>query len=326
MKRKYYFNIISLTLLLVQLINPVTTFAKNDYVNNDFCDEYYWSDISGINLNDNNGFSGVVKYICDEENGEFYLYFSFYDKNLNTQSNDKITIGITVTNKNSKQLICVDENGFTDDSSLGAEDFAQIYYSFEQASAIRKGGTLYVGFKLKNSEDKQQINYISCDYYFGDYIIHNLLTDVTMDMSKNSETKKDSASTASANDNSDSINDTLEYEKESQTEESSKFAGSGKYIQNDDKSEEKYESNEKSNSISDNGSYENNEKYQPQADEESTDTQEAQVYNYSSQHSLPAKIMIGVGTGIIALGVVCTATGIITSKKNPSNTDNTKEK
>lgn len=308
----------------MQLINPVTTFAKNDYVNNDFCDEYYWSDMSGINLNDNNGFSGVVKYICDEENGEFYLYFSFYDKNLNTQSNDKITIGITVTNKNSKHLICVDENGFTDDSSLGVEDFVQIHYSFEQASAIRRGGTLYVGFKLKNSEDKQLINYISCDYYFGDYIIHNLLTDVTMDMSKNSETKKTSASSSPANNNGDNSNETPEYEKEYQTEESTKFAGSGKYIPNDDKSEEKYESNETSNINSDNGSYGSNEKYQPQADDESTDTQEVEVFDYSSQHSLPAKIMIGAGAGIIALGVICTAAGVIVSRRNPSDTDNTK--
>lgn len=324
--RKYSLSIIILVLLLLHLSVPISAFAESDFVNNDFCEEYYWSDISGINLNDNNGFSGVVKYICDEENGEFYLYFSFYDKNLDSHSNEKITIGFTVENEYSKHLICVDENGFTDDSSVDAEDFAQIYYSFEQASAIRKGGTLFVGFKLKNSEDKQAKNYITCDYYFGEYIVHNLLTDVLLDMSKNTQTKKPSANTSAASQNgseSDVKNNNSQKENSKDiTDETTKFSGSGKYIQNDSKNEQKYEPEEKS--ASSNNSYDSSEKYQAQGGEENAETQ-AQVYNYSSQHSLPSKIMIGVGAGAITLGIICTVAGTRISKKNLTNTNSEEE-
>lgn len=323
MKTKCSLKFISLTLLVLQIANPFSAFAKSDFVENDFCEEYYWTEIKGINLDDNNGFSGVVKYICDEENGAFYLYFSFYDKNLNSQSSDKITIGITIENENSKHLICIDENGYTNDSSVDAEDTAKIYYSFDQASAIRKGGTLFVGFELKKSTDKQVKNYITCDYYFGDYIIHNLLTDIVLDMSKNTTTKKQSSTAASSYSAEEVYNeDSVSNKNNSQTDESTKFAGSGKYIQNDTGETEKYEPNKNANSDNDSDTAHSNEiseKYQPNSAEESTESQ-IQAYDYSSQHSQSTKIIAGVGAGLVAVGMICTAAGILTRKKRTSNT------
>ena len=76
--RKYSLSIIFLVLLLLHLSVPISAFAESDFVNNDFCEEYYWSDISGINLNDNNGFSGVVKYICDELCSSHFSFFFAY--------------------------------------------------------------------------------------------------------------------------------------------------------------------------------------------------------------------------------------------------------
>lgn len=165
------------------LLTPTTAFSLDDsYIHNEFNEEYYWSSVKANAVGDGNEFSGIIKHIEDVENGCFYLYFSFTDYKLNPNIKDNISIGFTVENANNKYYFSVDKNGFTKNSDDSIEDNIEIKYSFDKSSCARYGGEIYLGFELKNRTDQMLTNYISCQYYCGEYSRHSLFNSIKLDM------------------------------------------------------------------------------------------------------------------------------------------------
>ncbi len=104
----------------------------------------------------NAGFDGFLKRIVDEENGCFYMYFSFYDTEL---------------------------AGY-DDVNTGADEQENIKlaYNFDNCSNSRCGGEILIGFELMNNTDRKQYNHISCEYSGGSSRTAVLFYDYGLDM------------------------------------------------------------------------------------------------------------------------------------------------
>lgn len=319
--KKLLKQFITCTLAVVILLTPMTAYSiDNDYIHGEFKIERYWSKVKSTNVGDGNEFSGIIKCIEDEENGCFYVYFSFFDYNLRPNSGDNITLSFNVTNQNKKYYFCIDKFGFTSKSDKNIEDYFEISYLFDESSSAQYSGNVYIGFEFKNKTDKSLMNYISCQYYCGDYTRHTLFTDKKLDMSsseadnettKSSDTEK--ATTPNNNGKSSSENDNVQ--------ETTKFSGSGTINNNNsDNNSDKFSIENNLSSGNQGNNADNAEKYDPSAQNELNDDLENQtVFNYSSERTNSVRIMIIVGAIIIACGVICIFLGIILHFRNQPN-------
>lgn len=316
----------AVVLALAALLGCDTAFAKSNYVDSDFCEEYYWSSVDGFNVDNSNGFSGFVKYICDDADGAFYLYFSFYDQRINPQSTDKITIGFTVENSAGEYLIAINENGYASQSSPNVQNKSEIYYSFKQASAKRGGGTLYVGFRLKDADDRKTLNNISCEYFFGKSISESLIEGVTLDMTKPEATKKPTATKPTTTKKSTTAKGekytASATTKARETQQAStKFAPQGGVAVEGSNGTKKYEYSQSNTQgskkyVAENGAEQAQETVQEQSLNE-------QTYNYPDLHSRPAKAAKILGVIILTAGLICMMVGIFSFKTKQDKTDHT---
>lgn len=318
-------KIIACTTAATIISVPFSAFSLDErYILEKGKEENYWSTIDGEIWGDGDEYSGIVKYIIDEENGCFYLCFNFYDYKLDTNCDDNIALGFTITNKNREYYFSVDKRGFTNKSTEGIDDYINICYSFDDASCSRNGGDIYLGFELKNKADKSVLNHISCQYYCGDIVRRTIFDDLTLDMSSNQSaentTKNSSSEKATSSNNKEKLND---------SESNTKFSSSGTISNNSNSSSDndsgKFSSGKSNSTGSEFGDDENSEIFSASADNQQVeDTENQSALTYSQERSDSVKIIIAVSTLIIIIGIICVLTGIFykSKKKENSNQDN----
>lgn len=127
------------------------------------------------------GFDGFLKRIVDEENGCFYMYFSFYDIGLEGYDDDNIVLSFDVWNDVNSYHFSVNRNGFV---NTGADEQKNIrlIYNFDNCSGSRCGGEILIGFELINNTDRELYNHISCEYAGGRSRTAMLFYDYGFDM------------------------------------------------------------------------------------------------------------------------------------------------
>lgn len=155
------------------------------------------------------GFDGFLKWIADEENGCFYMYFSFYDVRLEGFDEDNTVISFDVWNDSNSYHFSVNRNGFV---NTGGDEQKNIglTYNFDNCSSDRCGGEILIGFELLNDTDRALYNHISCEYAGGRSKTAILFSDYGLDMFVE-PTARMSSSKASNPDKSDKERTTASY-------------------------------------------------------------------------------------------------------------------
>ncbi len=179
-KRICAFLIIASLLVTPLLFSPIKAYALN---HNLVAGEYYgWveKEIDYFYDSDKYPFNGFVKQMSDEKNGCYYIFFSFYDERIIGGDDEGIILTFTVSNTQNEYTFSINKNGFTDtdENDMKAVDIA---YNFE-ASAQGGGGRIFAGFELKNKYDRQQHNYIKCEYGAGSDRVTTLFDNEMLDM------------------------------------------------------------------------------------------------------------------------------------------------
>lgn len=129
----------------------------------------------------NAGFDGFLKRIADEENGCFYLYFSFYDTELDGYDDDNTVISFDVCNDVNSYHFSVNRNGFVNTGDKEQKNI-RLIYNFDNCSGSRCGGEILVGFELLNDVDRNLYNHVSCEYSGGNSRTSVLFYDYGFDM------------------------------------------------------------------------------------------------------------------------------------------------
>ncbi len=222
----------------------------------------------------NSGFDGFLKHIADEEDGCFYMYFSFYDTGLEGYDDDNTVISFYIWNDINSYCFSVNKNGFV---NTGADEQKNIRlaYNFDNCSNSRCGGEILIGFELLNNTDREQYNHIRCEYAGGSNRTAVLFNDCGLDMyveptvmvssSKASKPEKSTAGRKSVSDRNSNIENETEVKEKStkytptgtvsrntKNEQSTKFSASKVYssgIANNGEKEEKTVLNEAENSV-----------------------------------------------------------------------------
>lgn len=282
---------------------PFNALALDEYyINGSYKEEQYWYSCPANHISaDDGSFECNFKSVLDAENGCFYLCINFKDINIPADCDDNITLGVSVKNSRNSYYFSIDENGFTQDSS-GIKDNFNICYSFDEASCRRQGGKIYFALELKNKIDRLELNKISCEYYCGDYVTREIVKDVVLDM-RPSETTKAATSKKQTTKKTTS--------KKSTTKKATK-AGTAKHTQ----SSTKYVPTGTVSGI-----------VTKQNDNINTTdvtnvTEEANVFDYKSERTKPAKALIAASALIIAAGVVCALVGNHLMKREENKSDN----
>ena len=129
----------------------------------------------------NDGFDGFLKRISDSESGCFYMYFSFYDTELEGYDDDNIVISFDVRNDINNYHFSVSRNGFVNTGDDEQKNI-RLVYNFDNCSGSRCGGEIFIAFELINSIDRTQRNHISCEYAGGSSKTSVLFYDLVLDM------------------------------------------------------------------------------------------------------------------------------------------------
>lgn len=176
-----FLSIVIVLATLLVFSGSTTAYALNE---NLIIDEYNgWldHDVNDIYNAAEDGFDGVLKYIADESNGCFYLYFRLYDPRVADGEDDNIILTFTVENSINRYKFSVNRNGFVNTGQHDI-DALNLIYNFEKCSAKGLGGEIFVGFELNNKADREQINYIKCDYASGVENVATLFDNAVLDM------------------------------------------------------------------------------------------------------------------------------------------------
>lgn len=332
---KIIVSIITLTIIFI----PFQAYSMEEfYINETGKEEKYWSSIPGTLIGDNEEYSGVVKYIVDDNNGCFYLCLNFYDSKIDSNCNKNISVGFTVTNSQNQYYFSIDKNGFTERSDIGVDNIVNICYSFDDSSCSRNGGDIYVAFEFKNKLEKTSLNHISGQYCCGEMVRRPIFDDVIMDMSKNS------SESAVENSSDDKLNSSNSTNKNKGSESTTKFSNSlgttsseneKKNIKQNDVTSsyesEKFDTSEndignsQSKLKSENPSLEYNEENALNDDTISS----GNTSLFKQERSKPVKIMIIISIAIIAVGVSCIFAGLFYRRKkaltNLNSTENNED-
>ncbi len=129
----------------------------------------------------NDGFDGFLKRIADSENGSFYMYFSFYDTELEGYDDDNIVISFNIRNDVNSYQFSVNRNGFVNTGDDEQKNI-RLVYNFDNCSGIRCGGEIFIAFELINNIDRAQRNHIICEYAGGSSKTSVLFYDFALDM------------------------------------------------------------------------------------------------------------------------------------------------
>lgn len=179
-KRVCAFLIIASLLVTPLLFSPIKAYALNHNLVASEYNGWVEKEVDYYYDYDKYSFNGFVKQIFDEENGCYYIFFNFYDERIIGEDDNDIILTFTVTNTENEYTFSVNRNGFTntDENNMKAVNIA---YNFE-ASVQGGGGRIFVGFELKNKYDRQQYNYIKCEYGAGSDRITTLFDNEMLNM------------------------------------------------------------------------------------------------------------------------------------------------
>lgn len=155
-----------ITLFIFVFCSSFSAYALNE---NYMIDEYHnWLDVENrYDYNQkNDGFDGFLKSVSDEEDGSFYIFFKFFDKRIASGNDENIVLTFTVENDENKYRFAVNKDGFI---NTGQNDMnaVKLVSNFDNFSCSSMGGEIFVGFELRNNDDRALTNYISCDYAAG---------------------------------------------------------------------------------------------------------------------------------------------------------------
>lgn len=219
--KRFFAKIIPLFLCLFIVSAPLSAYALDTgFVD----DERNWID-KGDTVNYNSEyFQGFSKYIVDCDEGCFYFFARFTDYRIDTESDENISLGVTVKNDVRSFYFKVDKDGIIN----GEKEDAEVYCNFSEASCQRRGGGIFVAFKLKNKTDRTQNNLISCEYYCGENLTYNMLDGISLDMYVPQTQKSTSDKTAKTTTRKElKVSSTKSTSSESVIDTSTKFSGTG---------------------------------------------------------------------------------------------------
>lgn len=262
------------------------------------------------------GFDGFLKWIVDEENGCFYMYFSFYDVGLEGYDDDNTVISFDVWNDINRYHFSVNRNGYVN-TGANEQKNIRLTYNFDNCSVSRCGGEILIGFELLNNTDRELYNHISCEYagggnktavLFSDYGL-DMYVEPTVKVSSSKASKLDKSNKEKATDsriNGSTENDT------SKKESSTKYTPTGTLSRN-----AKKEQSSKFNA----------DKIYSSGDAADNHTEEKTVLNEAGstvgtyRRSKTAVIILSVAGVMIAGGVALVIAGtVIKNKKSDSST------
>lgn len=261
------------------------------------------------------GFDGFLKKIVDEENGCFYIYFSFYDVRLNGFDDENIVISFDVSNDINSYSFSVNKNGFID---TGADDQRNIrlVYNFDNCSINGCGGEIMIGFELANQMDRQLYNSISCEYAGGISKTALLFENQCLDMYVE-PTEKESTSNAvkitkpvkSSAQNTKADNMTKEKTESDKKNNVTKYTPTGTVKSN--------AKNEKTTKFSGNRVYlQSSEAVQNEGEKETAEVNSSDTVNGSYHMSKTAIIVMAAAITMVVVGVVLTVLGVVIKRKN----------
>lgn len=165
-------------ILLGFSVNIVAFAFDKDYIN----DPALWNDVDTFEYIEKDDFSGIVKYIVDEQTGCVYInLFYNYPKTTDIDANN-IYLSVTVRNDINTYEICVNKDGacFSDGDELTKD--IDVFYNFENVNKKYGTGNLYLVIELKSKKDTSQLSYISCEYSISDGDNINILDNLILDM------------------------------------------------------------------------------------------------------------------------------------------------
>lgn len=305
----------ALTLLFIFLFSNATeTLALNkNYV----IDELHgWTDVPVAHYyyKNDDGFDGILKSIVDEENGCYYIYFSYYDKRLSNANKENITLTFTVKNSKNSYKFSVKSDGFTSDTGDNDINAVELAYNFDTKEL---SGAIFIGFELTNSVDRTLVNYISCEYSAGVDKTTTLFKNAVLDMYVPEETTTNKSSKTTTTKKS-----TTTTKKSNTTDKSGKSSNSGsskttKYTPTGTTGTTEYpaEENDSDSATQDGTEY---------SGEQSTDaTYEEQDGEYEMSPMSVALLVIGILIGIAAIIIltICVADSIFKKRSSTQNDD-----
>lgn len=301
--------IVSLLATLFVFSNSIIAYAINE---NLIIDEYNgWIDaeVSHTYNAVENGFDGVLKYIEDEIDGCFYLFFKFYDTRVANGKDDNIILTFTVENSISKYKFSVNRDGFI---NTGQNDInaVNLIYNFENCTCKSMGGEIFVGFELNNKADREQLNYIKCDYASGVDSVTTLFDDAYLDMYVEPTTKADTTKSASTTKKKSTTAKNSTTGKSSDSKTTTKFKASGSITAGKNT---KYSAN--STAIIDDKSNVD-ETITEIATEKIVNSQELEMSKPAFSLMIAAFVMAGAGVVVIIIAAVSK------EKNNKDNNDN----
>ncbi|MCM1114681.1 MAG: hypothetical protein NC397_04205 [Clostridium sp.] len=217
-----------------------------------------WMETDDITLYNDNYISGSLKKIVDHENGCVYIYFQIYDNRLEDTSFDNAVISFDIMNDINEYHFSVNHSGFIN-TNTNEKQAIELAQNFELNSSFFTG---FIGFELKNKQDRQLDSIIKCSYTCGHSEACTLFENVPIYMYVEPETttvKSTSERTTKAknssgiNSNKSKVNSTSAKSKatsdKSKKASSTKFSGSGKiYTTNNSSSSTETETTEKTSS------------------------------------------------------------------------------
>ncbi len=162
-ENRHFCMIFKLIVTLMMLLIFLPAFPAYGLDSNYVISEYNgWIDIDErLDFEKKNaGFDGFLKRRVDEENGCFYMYFSFYDTELAGYDDDNTVISFDVRNDMNSYCFSVNKNGFVNTGADEQENI-KLAYNFDNCSNSRCGGEILIGFELMNNTDRKQYNHIS---------------------------------------------------------------------------------------------------------------------------------------------------------------------
>lgn len=172
---KFRFRVVPFLLALTLIFLPLKAYALED---NLVRNTGMWREIDTVIQYGSDDFSGYTKYICDEENGCFYVYLNFTDYRLNSSINDEIKLNFILRNSDGEYSFSVDKNGLTEE---WAHDKVSASVNFD-VSYKNQGGKVIAGIELKDKRAEKLTNYIGCYYSCGSEISTELFEDILLDM------------------------------------------------------------------------------------------------------------------------------------------------
>ena len=314
--------VLKLTSLLLTLLIFLPAFPVYALDNNYVISEYNgWIDVDDrIDYEKSSvGFDGFLKKIVDEENGCFYIYFSFYDVRLNGFDDENIVISFDVWNDVNSYSFSVNRNGFIN-TGVDEQKNIKIAYNFDSCSINSCGGEILIGFELTNQIDRQLYNNVRCEYAGGINKTEVLFNNQSLDMYvaptvKESTAKATKSTKAGKSTTARATTATKDKSEKTSTESSSKttkYTPTGTVRSNTNNSQPTKFSGDKVY-LQGNTAIENDSEY------ESTVASASDAVIGSYKMSKTAVIVMAAAVVLVVAGIVLVIIGLVSKSKKEKN-------